>query len=62
MRAFLGLTDTVRPGYAGIRLTYRVEADAPREKIVALCEYVKKTSPVLDILRNPVPVTIRLGS
>lgn len=60
LHGFLGLSDKVRPGYAGIRLSYRVKSDAPREKIEALCEYVQKTSPVLDILRNPVPVTIEL--
>jgi uncharacterized OsmC-like protein len=60
LRAFLGLSEEVRPGYEGIRLTYRVKSDAPREKIEALCDYVQKTSPVLDIVRNPVPVTVRL--
>jgi uncharacterized OsmC-like protein len=60
LHAFLGLKDSVRPGYEGIQLTYRVKADAPREKIEALCDYVQRTSPVLDIIRNPVPVTIRL--
>lgn len=60
LRAFLGLSEEVRPGYEGIRLTYKVSSDAPREKIEALCDYVQKTSPVLDILRNPVPVTISL--
>jgi uncharacterized OsmC-like protein len=60
LRAFLGLSEEVRPGYEGIRLTYRVQSDAPRDKVEELCEYVQKTSPVLDILRNPVPVTITL--
>jgi len=27
---------------------------------VELCNYVQKTSPVLDILRNPIPVSISL--
>jgi uncharacterized OsmC-like protein len=60
LRAFLGLTEQVRPGYQNIRLTYRVKSDAPREKLEALCDYVQKTSPVLDIIRNPVPVSISL--
>lgn len=60
LRAFLGLSEEVRPGYEGIRLTYRVKSDAPPEKIEELCNYVQKTSPVLDIVRNPVPVTISL--
>lgn len=60
LRAFLGLSEAVRPGYDSIRLTYRVTSDAPQEKIVELCNYVQKTSPVLDIIRNPVPVTVSL--
>ncbi len=60
LHGFLGLSDRVRPGYQGIRVAYRVKADAPREEIVALCDYVQKTSPVLDILRNAVPVTVNL--
>lgn len=57
---FLGLSEKTRPGYENIKITYRVKADAPREKIVDLCNYVQRTSPVLDIVRNPVPVTIAL--
>jgi uncharacterized OsmC-like protein len=60
LQGFLGLSEQVRPGYEGIRVTYRVRSDAPREKIEELCAHVQKTSPVLDILRNPVPVTVKL--
>jgi uncharacterized OsmC-like protein len=60
LHPFLGLSDKTRPGYENIKLTYRVKSDAPRAKIVELCDYVQKTSPVLDILRNPVPVTVSL--
>ena len=60
LRAFLGLSDKVRPGYENIKVSYRVKADAPREKLEELCEYVQRTSPVLDIIRNPVPVTVIL--
>lgn len=61
LRASLGLSEAVRPGYKGICLTYRVRSDAPRARVEALCQYVQKISPVLDILRNPVPVTITLA-
>lgn len=57
---FLGLSDKVRPGYENIRLSYRVKADAPEEKLQELDAYVQQTSPVLDILRNPVPVSVRM--
>ncbi|MFW6289463.1 MAG: OsmC family protein [Mariniphaga sp.] len=61
LHAFLGLSDTRRPGYNNIRLTYTVKADAPEEKLKELCSYVQKTSPVLDIIRNPVPVSISMN-
>ncbi len=61
LHGFLGLSDQIRPGYQHIRLSYRVKSDAPREKLEALCEYVQKTSPVVDIIRNPVPVSITLA-
>lgn len=60
LRAFVGLSDKVRPGYENIRLSYRIKSNASREKLVELCEYVQKTSPVLDIIRNPVPVHISM--
>lgn len=59
LRAFLGLSDDVRPGYDGITVNYRVMTDAPSAKVDELCAYVQRTSPVLDILSNPVPVTVR---
>jgi uncharacterized OsmC-like protein len=62
LHAFLGLSDAVRPGYQEIRVTYRVKADAPKEQIADLWAYVQKTSPVFDIIRNPVPVTLTIES
>lgn len=60
LHGFLGLSDQVRPGYENIRLTYRVKANASEEKLTELCDYVQKTSPVLDIINNPVPVSIEM--
>lgn len=60
LHAFLGLSDKIRPGYENINLTYNVKADASEEKIKELCEYVQKTSPVLDVIRNTVPVTVKM--
>lgn len=60
LHAFLGLSDTKRPGYENIRLTYKVKADASEQQLKDLCEHVQKTSPVLDVIRNPVPVSIKM--
>ncbi len=60
LHAFLGLSEKTRPGFERITFTATVKANASRETLEELCEYVQKTSPVLDIVRNPVPVTVRL--
>ena len=59
LHGFLGLSDSVRPGYQNIRVTYRVDWDAGPEKVDELCEYAQQTSPVMDILRNPVDMEVR---
>lgn len=58
LRAFLGLSADVPPGYNGIRVRYRVDADASPEELADLCNYVQRTSPVMDIITRPVPVTV----
>jgi uncharacterized OsmC-like protein len=60
LHAFLGLSDTKRPGYENIRLTYKVKADASEQQLKDLCDHVQKTSPVLDVIKNPVPVSIKM--
>jgi uncharacterized OsmC-like protein len=62
LQGFLSLSKTVRPGYENIRLTYRVKSDAPLEKIEELFDYVQQTSPVMDIIRKPVPVTVTVAN
>lgn len=62
LHGFLGLSEDVRAGYDRIRVRYRVTTDAPRAKVEELCAHVQRTSPVLDMLRNPVPVDIELVS
>jgi uncharacterized OsmC-like protein len=58
LHGFLGLSNETRAGYHGITVTYRVDADATPEQIDELCQYVQRTSPVFDIISNPVPVTV----
>ncbi len=60
LHGFLALSDSIRPGYENIKVVYKVSADAPKEKLEELCNHVQKTSPVLDIIRNPVPVSIEM--
>lgn len=60
LHAFLGLSENVRPGYKQLKVKVKVDANAPMEKIDELFAYVQKTSPVLDIIRNPVPVILEI--
>lgn len=62
LHGFLGLSESVRPGYENIQLNCKVKADTSEEQLKELWEYVQKTSPVLDIIRNPVPVSVNLES
>lgn len=58
LQAFLGLSDAVRPGYEGVRVRYHIVSDASAEQLDALMAHVEATSPVLDIIRHPLPVTL----
>lgn len=61
LHAFLGLSEKSRPGYEKIRVKYNVKANASKKEIEELCAYVQKTSPVLDMLRNPVKVDVEMA-
>lgn len=62
LHAFLGLRDDVRPGYESIKVRWWVDSPASREQLIELCDYVQRTSPVLDIISNKVPVSVELAS
>jgi len=54
LHGFLGLKDNVRKGYKNIKVTFKVKGDIPQDKVRELV----MRSPVLDVITNPVPVTI----
>lgn len=60
LRGFLGVREDVRNGYESLRVTFRVKADAPEEKLRELVELAQRRSPVFDIISNPVPIEVRL--
>lgn len=58
---FLGMTKETRPGFSAIRARAWVRSpNATSEQLEDLCQYVQDTSPVRDILANPVPVETSL--
>ena len=56
IQGFLGLSDKVRRGYKEIRVHFAIKSDAPAEQLNELM----RLSPVLDIVSNPVPVSIQI--
>ncbi|HEU4347920.1 MAG TPA: OsmC family protein [Actinoplanes sp.] len=54
----LGLSDQVRNGYQGIRVTFQISGDAPDEVLRGLVERSRARSAVYDVLTNGVPVSI----
>ena len=60
LHAFLGLSETIRPGYSNIDININIDSDASRDKVEELCKYVEKTSPMMDCIRNPVPININI--
>lgn len=62
LRGFLGISDSIRPGYQKITATCRIDCDAPKEKLEELYKIVRRTSPLGDILGNAEPLEIILKS
>jgi uncharacterized OsmC-like protein len=61
LRNFVGLEAGARPGFTAIRVTSRAKSsNASEEQLRELSRYVQDTSPVRDILSNPVPVATSL--
>jgi uncharacterized OsmC-like protein len=57
-RGILGVDEDVRNGFGGIKVTYKIDADAKREDIEALVAQSQNRSAVYDIVTNPTNVTV----
>jgi uncharacterized OsmC-like protein len=60
IRGILGDTD-VRNGYNGIRVEFKIDADASPQEIEALVAQSQKRSAVFDALTNPTEVTVSVA-
>ena len=59
LHGVLGLDSAVRNGYEGIRVSLKVDADAPSEVIDELIQVAQERSPLVDIISNPTPLAVR---
>ena len=57
LHGFLGLDETVRPGYEQIRVSFKATGDFDDDQLAELAR-LTSFSPVRDIVSNPVPVAI----
>jgi uncharacterized OsmC-like protein len=60
LHGFLGLDENIRNGYEQIRVTFKIKADASKEKLQELVQLAQKRSPVFDIVSHPTPVEVSL--
>ena len=58
LRGILGLSDEVRNGYEGIKISFEVDGDAAAEQLTQLVAQSRARSAVFDVLTNGVPVSI----
>jgi hypothetical protein len=62
LRGFLALDPAVKPGYDRLSVTLRVAADAPRQRLEAIRDHVRRTSPNVFNLAHAVPVALELAA
>jgi uncharacterized OsmC-like protein len=60
IQGILGMDSEVRNGYDGIKVTFKIDADASRKDIEALVAQSQKRSAVYDAITNPTNVTVEI--
>jgi uncharacterized OsmC-like protein len=60
IQGILGIDSDVRNGYDDIKVTFHIDADAPKKDIEAIVAQSQKRSAVFDIITNPTNVTVEV--
>jgi uncharacterized OsmC-like protein len=60
LHGFLGLDETVRPGYRQIKVAFKATGDFDDDQLAELAQ-LTRYSPVRDTVSNPVPVAIEVS-
>jgi uncharacterized OsmC-like protein len=61
LRGFFGVDETVRPGFSAVRVEVTVAGPESAERYAELAAAVDEHCPVLDLFKNPVPVSRTLA-
>ncbi len=62
IQGILGIDSDIRNGFDGIKVNYKIDADASQEDIEALVAQSQKRSAVYDIVTNPTNVLVEVNS
>ncbi len=61
IQGILGMDSDIRNGFDGIKVSYKIDADAAQKDIEALVAQSQKRSAVYDIVTNPTNVTVTVN-
>jgi uncharacterized OsmC-like protein len=61
IQGILGIDKDVRNGFDGIKVAFKIDADASEDEIKALVAQSQKRSAVYDIVTNPTNVTVSVN-
>jgi uncharacterized OsmC-like protein len=61
VRGILGMDSDVRNGFSGIKVTYKIDADATPDEIKGIVAQSQKRSAVYDIITNPTDVRVEIS-
>lgn len=61
IQGILGIDSDVRNGFDGIKVKYKIDADATQDEIKALVAQSQKRSAVFDVITNPTNVTVEVN-
>jgi len=61
IQGILGIDSDVRNGFDGIKISYKIDADASEQDLKALVAQSQKRSAVYDIVTNPTNVTVEVN-
>ncbi len=61
IQGILGIDSDVRNGFDGIKVTYKIDADATPDEIKAIVAQSQKRSAVYDILANPTNINVEVS-
>lgn len=61
IQGILGIDSDVRNGFDGIKVSFKIDADADDDDIKALVAQSQKRSAVYDIITNPTNVTVEVN-